>query len=703
MATINRFARPVQKDYSWVNPQIDVFEPNYNLWLDTLDKQQALYDSRNNIVTPEHLREDSPFVAKSIGGIEGLSKQAVDLYTSGDVSAGNRLLRQAQQKQVELWRPGGQFYQAKQNYTQYSAFAQKQKERLEKGEITSEQYKQSVESPLAKYGQQGGLEKNAQLNLLGRTNAINPDEFLQDYLKNYESDLTQSGYKLSRENGKLVYRKSETEKIDYDEVLKDSKSALSNAMSQTGQLQDMLDVRTGGQQMSMQPHIDKYTQGLTSQQDVKNKLSTLSNPELITYFESKGITGVNKNNVGALKTKALEQTNAQISSFESKIKDLNSITDPNEINKFNRDYLTDNYLTGVTKPYASAKSFEKSKTFQDVYSDPYVDFSLDKQLAKFKQDLENPFVPPTTGYTEAFNNPLLADVEPLKIGIDGKLEPSERLKALPRDTRTMGTLADEKYGTSNVKYQKDDVSQKENELFNQVKISYKNLYNKDLTDRQAVDLYNQMVEKTKSQSITFDKYNDDKEREAATKRILGSENKIVNVGVRPVYIVTPDGNISEPMTAAQANATLGNKGKDVTIDKGIEGKISARNPLGLPTGDYATIADSQGNQVTVIIGNRSIEEDRHFGMVNKLSKPTFSLQTEIVPITDQYGRETGERFVSEPVPIIRTSSGKPVFEGTDAKITKYDAYGNVVELAPGVQSISLSEYEKLSKTTNPYK
>lgn len=699
---LNRFMHPVSKDYSWSSYQPIQWEPNYDAWLETLDKQQALYDTKNNILVPEHLQEDAPYIKNQVSNIESMTNAATDAYVSGDVSAGNRLLREAQRKQVELWRPGGIFSTAKQKYTDYNTFKAKQQERLEKGDITQEQYLQSVQGPLTAYGKQGGLEKNAQLNLLSREQAVDPDKFLQDYLKNYESDLEQSGYKLTRENGKLVYRKSETEKIDYDKVLSDSKLALKNAMNQTGQLNDWFDVRTKDSQFSMQPFVEDYQKRLSSQADVKNKLETLSNKELIKYFNEKGI-GANDKNIAALKERALTQVNAQIENINSKLKDIGSITSPEDIKSFNKDYLIDQYLSNITKPYASAKSFEKKKTFQDVYSDPYVDFSLDKELAKFKKDLDNPYIPPTSGYTEAFVNPLLGDIDKLTVGKDGKLAPETRVKTSYPNANKPITGISSVYEASTPTNIIDNVSEKENELYKQVKESYKNLYNTDLTDRQAVDLYNQMLEKTKSQSIVFERFNDDKEREAVTKRTLGNEKKIINAGSRPVYIVTGNGEISQPLTAQQANATLGNKGKDVTLDKGIEGKISARNPLGLPTGDYGTIADSQGNVITVIIGNRSIEEDRHFSRVNKLAKPTFSLETEFIPITDEYGRETGERFMSEPIPIIKQVNGKPVFEGTDARITKLDAYGNPVEIAPGIQSMSLTDYEKLTRETNPYK
>ena len=60
MASINRFNKIVQKDYSWANPEINVWEPNYDAWLSTLDTQQKTFDIGKGIATtiPEYAKFD---------------------------------------------------------------------------------------------------------------------------------------------------------------------------------------------------------------------------------------------------------------------------------------------------------------------------------------------------------------------------------------------------------------------------------------------------------------------------------------------------------------------------------------------------------------------------------------------------------------------------------------------------------------------
>lgn len=304
------------------------------------------------------------------------------------------------------------------------------------------------------------------------------------------------------------------------------------------------------------------------------------------------------------------------------------------------------------------------------------------ELAKYKHDLENPYVPPTSGYTQAVTNPWLKDFDKIKV-VDGKAQPQTRLKEQLPDFKYVGTATAEKYGQENKRYTKDVVSDKESSLIEYIRARFKTKYGKDMSDSQLEKAYNQTIEERKSSAITFERINDPKTLKNLNDRVLGSEKKILNIGVRPIYFIDSDGSISKPQTAQQAIDRLGTE----MLDKGIEGKISADNPLGAPTGDYATAIDKNGNFVTMVIGNRSIEEDRHFAPVTMLSRAKYSLQPETIKI----GNDT---YVSEPVIDINEAGD---YQGTDVKVTKYDAYGKAVG------TWSLPQLEQEFKQTNPYK
>lgn len=302
------------------------------------------------------------------------------------------------------------------------------------------------------------------------------------------------------------------------------------------------------------------------------------------------------------------------------------------------------------------------------------------KLLKIKDQIENPYIPPTSGYTEAVKNPLLIGLSEIKV-IDGKPQPKTKLEEhIPQSQIIYG---EDKYGVYKKTYTKDNISEQENDLIEGIKERYKTKYSKDISDKQLEQAYNTLIEDRKSSAITFEQITDPKQLKNLNDRVLGSEKKIVNIGVRPVYFLDSSGNVTRPMNAQDAIDRLGVE----NLDKGIEGKISADNSLGLPSGDYATAIDKNGKFVTMIIGNRSIEEDAHFAPVNKLSKPKYTLKPETLKI----GNDT---YVSEPVVDVGEDGQ---YQGIDVKVTKYDAFGKEVG------QWSLPEIEQSFKQTNPYK
>lgn len=315
-------------------------------------------------------------------------------------------------------------------------------------------------------------------------------------------------------------------------------------------------------------------------------------------------------------------------------------------------------------------------------------------LAKYKHDLDNPYTPPTSGYTEGVTNPYLKEVKPIKVE-NGKLKPTDKFDIKYPDPRTAGRIGAEKYGQDRPQLvPRSELSEKEVDIVNSIKSRYLDLYGKDLTDAQAAELYNTAIEDRKSTAITFEQINDPKTLKNLNDRVLGSEKKILNIGVRPVYFLDSNGKISTPTNAQGAIDRLGTE----ILDKGIEGKISADNPLGLPTGDYATAIDKNGKFVTVVIGNRSIEEDQHFSILNQMSKSKYSLEPEIIRVRDKHGRLTGEIYETEPIiDMQEDEKGNVQYRGVDVKVKKYDVNGNLVSEAP------LKTIEDYIKQTNPYK
>jgi len=123
MAAINRFMKPVNKDYSWVNPNIQIWEPKYDEWLKTLDKQQETYDTipALSALIPKHMEQDRPDVETYNKTVQADIKNVTDAFASGDITKGNQLLREVTAKRKMDFQPGGaadMFQQRLQKYTE---------------------------------------------------------------------------------------------------------------------------------------------------------------------------------------------------------------------------------------------------------------------------------------------------------------------------------------------------------------------------------------------------------------------------------------------------------------------------------------------------------------------------------------------------------------------------------------------------------
>ena len=123
MAAINRFMAPRNKDYSWANPKIDVWEPNYDAWLTTLDNQQKTFDVAKGIATtiPEYAKFDEAALQDYIKTRQSKIDAVTDLYTKNDIVGGNQAMRQLMAEHQKDWSPGGTASQFKKRSDAYKA------------------------------------------------------------------------------------------------------------------------------------------------------------------------------------------------------------------------------------------------------------------------------------------------------------------------------------------------------------------------------------------------------------------------------------------------------------------------------------------------------------------------------------------------------------------------------------------------------
>lgn len=122
MAAINRFMRPVQKDFTWQTPQLEVWSPNASAWLETLDQQQAKYNTLSELegLVPKHLQQDVPDVNAYTQAVQSDIDKVTEAFASGDIVSGNRMLRDVTSRVRRAWQPGGEADMFQQRLAKYN-------------------------------------------------------------------------------------------------------------------------------------------------------------------------------------------------------------------------------------------------------------------------------------------------------------------------------------------------------------------------------------------------------------------------------------------------------------------------------------------------------------------------------------------------------------------------------------------------------
>lgn len=604
--------------------------PLVQLPFDLIDSTLSSMQDRVNLSeasllkSPAYIREsptDTDLANQINQYQEGVRQQLRDIAATGDTNRYMSALNQAQNRLLEIYRPGGAGDILAQRLNQYNTGKQQITKDFEGDQRAINYFQNKLINDIG-YSNDGTFNKIGLPSYVKNVSAKEIDEFANRNLDNIKDSLIGQGV---------------------------SKEKIEGATT----LYDFFRI-----------------EGVTEQQITNALLRVFPKEYIDSIYQQETVRG-NKIDPKILIEKEIET------------KDDRGNPIKKTINVLNVDNPVGRLIDGYAKIGAREKEIHDRKFHTNQMS-----------LIKYRNDLENPYIPPTSGYTEAITNPFLLDTKPIEIK-DGKLKPVGKYDTKYPDPKTSGYIGAEKYGQDKPSFvPRNELSEQEVSIVDQIKSRYTDLYDEPLTDEQAVRIYNQALEDRKSTSVIFNRENDPKKLKNINDRVLGTEKKIVNVGVRPIYFLTSDGQISKPTNAQGAIEKLGVE----NLDKGIEGQISADNPLGLPTGDYATAITKDGKFVTMIIGNRSIEEDSHFNTLNQLSKPKYSLEKEVVRVRDDYGRLTGETYVSEPIiDITKDEKGNIQYRGVDAKITRYDQFGK-----PIGEPMPLNKAKEFFNQTNPY-
>lgn len=388
MAKINRFYQPMQRDFS-----SQQFQPNYELWLGALDKQQENFDKANDLsqLPIDALPgADTEYAEELRKKRQSQIDEAATIFSEQGVSAGNRYIRDLTRQVRSEYLPGGSAAGLKSKKDSFVKFKTEQEERFQKGELSRAQYNQSVNAAFKEYNSTGGFKTDSNLTLNGRQEQVTIDDFAPEFLKNFKanSDVHKSFF---YKNGKMVYDKTKVSEIEAERVQKSLSQAYLNAAGATGQLDD--EFKQYGKVKSKEDYlsdandkIDQYTQlSSKANSDVKN-MTTQQIKDLQTELKDLGLYGGKidgkagkntKNGLELLKNGSKEQIE-HLNEFKEGIDDFDNTSASKQ------SFITKR-INELTQPYSDAKANRQVDVSSTNLGQTFADF---KRREDYKNEEE---------------------------------------------------------------------------------------------------------------------------------------------------------------------------------------------------------------------------------------------------------------------------------------------------------------------------
>lgn len=177
MATLNRFNKFTDRDFSWKTYIPEIATPNFELWDQTLNRLQTGYDQalsiRNKLPAYLPWREDlaAQYKEQANKGVDAIT----EAYTKQGVNAGNRALRDFGQTINNEWQPGGLASELQNEYNDYQA-AQTKIDQYYKDQKAENSANREYSLSLLNNAAKGKLERNPVTGMYTRPQ-LNPSLF----------------------------------------------------------------------------------------------------------------------------------------------------------------------------------------------------------------------------------------------------------------------------------------------------------------------------------------------------------------------------------------------------------------------------------------------------------------------------------------------------------------------------------------------
>lgn len=370
---ISRFDQHVPLRSTFV-PKL--FTPNFDLYNQLLSEEQKTYSIASSLKdTPIDALQgaDEQYAQQLRQELTGKVDDISNMYKT-DLNAARRASRDLIRDTGRRTTPGGDIYELAARKKQFIDFQTKEQERLQKGEINSDQYWASVQKAKAAYDQEGGYANKANLGLTARQQQVNFDKFANDFLDNLKADGTvHSSMYVDPQTGNLLFDKTKVTQLEAAKVQQTLSQAYKNAASATGQLYDMYDYRSSTGQIQTQDNRPKIAADLQSIEtlNLDDKAQAKKAQQLLNQY---GFGLAEDGVFGEKSLNALRQIEQQA-----------SLSDEEFQNQQVNSYI-DQYTQQLANPYAVAKSYkELDREVKSLGRTLDADFNL----AKRKKELEN--------------------------------------------------------------------------------------------------------------------------------------------------------------------------------------------------------------------------------------------------------------------------------------------------------------------------
>lgn len=385
------------------------FKPNLELLGKAMDKKQKLQDASGR-----HLKSITAKIDR-VNRLEGDTKQykakRADIMSKiadlekkyqGDWTKATSDLEALSDDVGRAFGPNGVFTAMQGNYDYAQKTYAELKKRREKGDIGDgglAEYQRQIQ----RYNESGGVgfdkDNWKQWRMATISDYVDEDKFLNEFVANKKASLEDLNYSRVYDNQskQYIYTHKSRKAITEESLQHEAKSALRNAMEDTGQLKwEFLHARDQG--AYKEPDKLLFLKGQREMYTSATKIAT----DLKKYVEDKDFNGLAKylgevyNRPGeftshneATLVKIANQAQEANLNVAKRAEHMYSAVEPltnEEYSDFGYhiDRYADEVVGGRVKPYAEAVSFEEEYSKRKYVADPEADFQYKLKLEQAK-------------------------------------------------------------------------------------------------------------------------------------------------------------------------------------------------------------------------------------------------------------------------------------------------------------------------------